>query len=579
MKTQAVLFACCLVVARPDRAASARSHSDAALLVDDAVALERLEHNGYAFDDVVSPAKKRALVATLTDDLREFTGGFTSEDVRRPFQMAWLERGRFELVGVVNRFDRRLDPVDAPSCGEVRLVYRLALQNAGRPPTRLPMTINVRIPQAVPARAGALAGCRPIAARWRAETDVLAILRDLPPFTRLETNFQSIHVPSYRLDMDDNAEYVLRSFKVVGDSLVPDTLTNTPRDDLTPPEVAELGAWVTRNVAAIDAGSALVPEKFLATRAVSVSPRGLLHLANRPFSRYFSDPATAFREVALATARLTKTPELLLRRLDEGTCVGCHQSRGVAGFHLLGEERDRARTFNALAVGHSPHLAAELPWRAEVLAAALRDRAPRPRPFSGHMEGAGVAGADCGLDGGFASWTCAPGLVCRDLQKGSLGVCVTQGGGGPGDPCESVTTQPSTRPEGATVTRDAPDPSCPAVTKDNAGRPFCAPNWLGFTGGMCSAYCAHSGEIHGGAVCAPLPTEGYESDCFYSQEPVERCLRRHFVLALVATCDAHRACRDDYACTRVVGAPEGVGACVPPYFVFQVRVDGPLLDR
>jgi hypothetical protein len=336
---------------------------------------------------------------------------------------------------------------------------------------------------------------------------------------------------------------------------------------------------VAANVAAIDDGTALVPEKFLATRSVSVSPRGLLHLANRPFSRHFDDPERAFGDVALGSARLTTTPELLLRRLDEGTCAGCHQSRGVAGFHLLGEERDRAKTFNALAVGRSPHLSAELPWRAEVLAAALHDRAPAPRPFSGHPAGPGTAGAECGLGGAFASWTCAPGLVCRDVQKGSLGVCVTPAGGRPGDPCESVTMRPSARPEGPTVVSDAPDASCPAVTNDNVWRGFCAPNWLGFTGGMCSVYCTRTGEIEGGAICAPLPSAGYESDCFYSREPVERCLRRHFVKAKVATCDAEHACRDDYACTRVPGAPEGVGACVPPYFVFQVRVDGPLLDR
>lgn len=574
MRTQALFFACCLLVARPDKAASAHAQRNAGLLVDDAPSLERLEASGYAFTDVVSPAKRRAFAATIAEDMSEFTRGLDQESVRRPFQIAWLTRGRFELVGVVNRFDRRLDPPEAPTCGEVRLVYRLVLQNAGRPPTRLPMTVNVRIPQP------ASASCRTVAERWRSGGDVLAILRDLPPYTRLETNFQSIHVPSYRLDMDDNAEYVLRTFKVTGDSLVPDPLTNTPRADLTPPEVAELGRWVRENVRAIDAGTALVPEKFLARRSVSVSPRGLLHLANRPFSRYFPDPRRAFGEPELGAASLTRTPELLLRRLDEATCAGCHQSRGVAGFHLLGEERDRAKTFNALAVGHSPHLAAELPWRAEVLSAAARGDEPlRPRPFSSHSEGAGSAGAECGLEGGFASWTCAPGLVCRDLQNGSLGVCATPHGVRPGDPCENVTTEPSTRPEGATVKSGAPDPGCPAVTEENMARAFCAPNWLGFTGGMCSARCTRSGEIEGAAICAPLPAAGYEADCFYSREPVERCLRRHVMNAKVATCDAEHSCRDDYACARVPGAPEGVGACVPPYFVFQVRVDGPTLDR
>jgi hypothetical protein len=546
------------------------------LLVDDAATLERLEASGYAFDAIVSPAKKRALVATVRDDMAEFTRGLTKESVRRPFRTEWLERGRFELVGVVNRFDRRLDPADAPSCGEVRLVYRLALDNPGRPTTRLPMTVNVRFPQPDEG------GCRKVAETWLSVRDVGAILRELPPFTRLETNFQSIHVPSYRLDMDDNAEYVLRTFKVDGDGLVPEGLTNTPRDQLDDGEVAELGRWVKENVAAIDAGTALVPEKFLATRSVSVSPRGLLHLANRPFSRHFPDPRAAFGDAP--RGERTRTPELLLRRLDEATCVGCHQSRGVAGFHLLGEERERAKTFNALAVGHSPHLAAELPWRAEVLAAAARSDAtraspPRSRPFSGRPDGPGAAGAECGLDRGFEAWTCAPGLVCRDMQRGSLGVCAPPSGSHAGDPCESVTTQPSARPEGALVTSNLPDATCPAVGPQTGSGAFCAPNWLGFMGGMCSAYCTRTGELDGEAICTPLPAAGYEADCFYSREPVERCLKRHFIKAKVATCDAEHACRDDYACTRVPGAPDGVGACVPPYFVFQVRVDGPALDR
>jgi hypothetical protein len=575
VKTQALLFACCLAVARPDRAASAQQQLNVGLLVDDAPTLERLEANGYAFNDVVSAARQRVLAATIADDMSEFTTGLPPESPRRPFQIGWLTRGRFELVGVVNRFDRRFDPPDIPaSCGEVRLVYRLALQNAGRPPTRLPMTVNIRFPQPD------TAGCRAVAEQWRSGKDVLAILRALPPFTHLETNFQSIHVPSYRLDMDDNAEYVLRTFQVAGDSLVAGTLTNTPRTDLTPSEIAELGHWVRENVAAIDAGIAMVPAKFLATRSVSVSPRGLLHLANRPFSRHFPDPQHAFGEPSLRGAALATTPELLLRRLDEATCAGCHQSRGVAGFHLLGEERDRARTFNALAVGHSPHLSAELPWRRDLLAAAARgEGAPRPRPFSGRAEGPGLAGAECGLDPGFAPWTCAPGLVCRSFQKGSTGVCATASGGQPGDPCESVVTEPSARPEGAVVTGEPLSARCPAATRETMSRAFCAPNWLGFTGGMCSVQCSRRGSIEDGAICAPLPTEGYEADCFLSREPVEACLRRHVMNAKVSTCDAEHSCRDDYACARVSGAPEGVGGCVPPYFVFQARVDGPLLDR
>jgi hypothetical protein len=330
---------------------------------------------------------------------------------------------------------------------------------------------------------------------------------------------------------------------------------------------------------AIEDATALVPEKFLATRSVSVSPRGLLHVRNRPFSRLFAAADLP------PGSRIAASPELALRRLDEGTCPGCHQSRGVAGFHLLGEERDPARVLNALAVGHSPHLGAELPWRARLLADVASGRidiraSMPPRPFSAHPDGASAYGVECGIGHGFESWKCAPGLVCRDLHRGDIGTCAPPTGVRPGEPCEAVSMRPDSRPEGPVITSAGIDPTCPLPPHSaQFTGPFCAPNWLGFTGGMCSVLCSKVGEIEGGSICAPLPTAGYEADCFYNSEPVETCLERHFINARIATCDRDTPCRDDYACARVPGAPAGVGACIPPYFVFQLRIDGPILDR
>ena len=31
---------------------------------------------------------------------------------------------------------------------------------------------------------------------------------------------------------------------------------------------------------------------------------------------------------------------------------------------------------------------------------------------------------------------------------------------------------------------------------------------------------------------------------------------------------------DDFICAQAEGQPEGRGACIPPYFLFQMRVDG-----
>lgn len=39
-------------------------------------------------------------------------------------------------------------------------------------------------------------------------------------------------------------------------------------------------------------------------------------------------------------------------------------------------------------------------------------------------------------------------------------------------------------------------------------------------------------------------------------------------------CNVQFPCRDDYVCAYVPGAPKGNGACMPPYFIFQARVDG-----
>src|SRR5262249_42459651 len=85
------------------------------------------------------------LVATLSADLDELDrrpGIGPAPLPNRPFSLSWLRdpRAHFELVGVVNRFDRAF--VDGgDSCGEARLVYRLVLEPHDRPPTPLPMTI------------------------------------------------------------------------------------------------------------------------------------------------------------------------------------------------------------------------------------------------------------------------------------------------------------------------------------------------------------------------------------------------------------------------------------------------------
>ena len=135
---------------------------------------------------------------------------------------------------------------------------------------------------------------------------------------------------------------------------------------------------------------------------------------------------------------------------------------------------------------------------------------------------------------------------------------------------------------------------------------FVLPNRNGFPGGMCSTGCRAEGAGTVGAiggrdvVCTRVPELRFEEFCYFKFEsatttlanaalqtqPIEQCLASNAGgkiqsdLFQLQKCDAKKQCRDDYVCARVPG-PNGttVGGCVPPYFIFQLRVDGPPTDR
>jgi hypothetical protein len=538
-----------------------------------------------------------ALASIVARDLKELDARPTIGDdpaPNRPFRLRWLSdaRARFELVGAVNRPDRGFveGPGSPSACGEARLVYRLVLEPARRPPTPLPMTVSVVFPQ--PAQPGAApeAACAAIARRWRglpregaARLDALAALyRSLPPFTKVETNLQSLHGPALRAGEDDHAEYLLRTLGRRGDTLVPEPLLDTPRGDLDAGEQAALASWIRAHFDAIDRGTAVIPPRFLATRAVSVAPRGLARVANRPFARMFGDGSAAFGALPYEAGRLVRSPRGLVRRLDQATCSGCHESRAIAGFHLLGEARDPEARFNALANGRSNHLAAELAWRERVLLAAAEggDGATEPRPFADR--GSGGYGAHCAIDADptFAAWRCDAGLACHDLTGDEVGVCAPADANHEGDACEAarvVPASPPDAPDGDTIVAAAKEACLFGGTR--SGADACSPNHYGFPGGMCSEACTTLGRAGESVVCADLPASGYESDCFPLAVPIEQCLATHLARRRVRACDAEHPCRDDFGCARVPGLGPREGACVPPYFVFQARVDGPLLDR
>jgi hypothetical protein len=341
---------------------------------------------------------------------------------------------------VVNRIDRK---VFAPgTCGELRFIYRLAyrVEVADLPvQSRLPMTLNVvawlpgencgawlkRLDSMDPDQDGAPDAFSPA---------LIAALR----LKSVEIDLQSARWPStVRPNMAGHAEYLMRVFKPVAEVTLGATaraaelrlraapLENTPdvaRLASRPALRKELLSWLTQPdaLARIDQGTLIVPEKYLASAALSVAPHGMARLANRPYSQLFD--SRDLNALSLAGYRTFKTGDEFLRRLDGLSCTGCHQTHSLAGFHVLGED-DPARRADTLAVAHSVHVGHELTRRSEYLsklqegAAPDEFRAPAERPSP-----LGNYGDTCRPND--AAWSCGTGLECQPLTESTWGQCL-----------------------------------------------------------------------------------------------------------------------------------------------------------
>ncbi len=567
------------------------------LLINDLSTLGRLEASGHGVGDVfggsgannatlVAAPHFASLVTVIDADLREFKAKDRKAGVglnfeHRQFDGAWLRSSNaaFRLVAIVNRLD--LVHQTPGACGEVRFVYRLQYKTA-QGTSRLPMTLNVVYDQ--PQTGGS---CADTANAWRMASGQLPLLTSMlanyQTPDRIEINLQAVRWPAVaRGDMGGYAEYLLRVFAVNAYALTPLPLPNTIKADLTAVQKSSLQTWIINNAAAIDRGVAMIPAEFLATRAISVSPRGLARGANRPFLAAFAEPEQTFARINYAALQLIKSPGGLLRKLDTMTCQGCHQSRGLAGFHILGEEDADTFRSNAIEVGSSPQINDELPWRRAALADIAAGQAiAAPRPYAEHTnDTVGKYGAHCDLGGdpSFASWTCAAGYTCKDLSGEEIGMCVTAAEPGAGDSCETSTVSFDSNSLKDAVSnfetqRCAVMPTGRRAYCNHSGtKPFTASAFGGFPNGSCSSPCATMGKYKDDAICGAQPPNGF-NDCLASGKPFASCLA-NATPEFRRRCDAKTPCGDDYVCAGVANAPRGVGACMPPYFIFQVRVDG-----
>lgn len=568
------------------------------LLVNDLAVLGELERAGFDLGTRLGGPRLDTMTATnaqlaqsspvyrqvatlVTADLREIAAADRAAGVglafaHRLFDARWLQSAaaRFRLVAVVNRIDRLTATPGA--CGEVRLVYRLAYATR-EGSSRLPMTLMVVHEQ--PMLAGSCAG---VARAWQGRTGTATALTggplaNLGPAVRLELNLQAVRWPAaVRTDLGGHAEYLMRVLGIAGGTVTPLPLPSTIATTLTASQKTALATWITNNLAAIDAGTAEVPAEFLATKVVSVSPRGLARGANRPFLLAFPQPEVTFAGVNFAGRALVKSPGGLVRRLDTMTCQGCHQSRGLAGFHILGQDDAETARGNAIEVGTSPHVHEDLRWRKDVLASiASTGYVGSARPFAERNEAVpGTYGAHCGLgDPSFAGWTCASGFACADISGDEVGMCVPATGPSAGDACETSSVTFEANPH-TDRTTDMTVQGCtvPSGVSAKCSRSSASGSVGGFPNGSCTARCGRMGATGGAAICGATPPSGF-NECLSQGRTFTDCLG-DATPAFRRRCDAQTPCGDDYVCAGVTGAPKGVGACMPPYFIFQARVDG-----
>jgi hypothetical protein len=558
-------------------------------------ALSELEKGGFDFARLalgMSEAQKStkgygksprfsALSETVAKDLRELTSrdralGVGMRFAHRAFDPGWLSSDvhRFELVAVVNRVDRRV--FEANTCGELRLIYRLAYDTeiqGQRVQSRLPMTVNVvhfirdadckRVVSSFRAPFGGKEAALALTSEGGA---LSASRRGTLELKSIETNLQSARWPStVRPNMAGHAEYLLRVFRPTErGSLEAAPLENTPDGERLARDAAlkkEFLAWLAQadTLKNVDLGTVLVPERFLATRVTSVAPHGLSRLENRPFTRFLNEADLAF--LPLRDHQHIASPKRLLRRLDGLSCNGCHQSKSVAGFHVLGRDAED-RKADALAMPHSPHFTDEVKRRKRYFEALLATAAPDEyRPMAERPAFDRGFGAHCALstEPTFADWDCAEGFSCVRLNEPDVGQCMPKGPEA-GSACEVGKMQPS-----ADSHRDyvalGPKRSC----GDGA---VCEANGVGFPGGMCSMGCASLGE---NATCGAIAELSGFNDCLARQVPFEDCILENTRPGALRRCTHDAPCREDYVCAAM---PSGEGACIPPYFLFQLRVDG-----
>jgi hypothetical protein len=87
-------------------------------------------------------------------------------------------------------------------------------------------------------------------------------------------------------------------------------------------------------------------------------------------------------------------------------------------------------------------------------------------------------------------------------------------------------------------------------------------------------------DVPSEATCAREAGNDFNRCVATSGGNFKQCLANNTKWAALRKCDRTKPCRDDYVCLATLDTPATkVGACLPPYFLFQFRVDGHPLEK
>lgn len=532
---------------------------------------------------------------------------------RRVMDANWFssEYSRFELVGIINRIDRA--SFDENTCGETRFIYRLSYVSKIGNYSRLPVTFMLKFTNKGLASQNSKNTklCKEFAERWVYPDGVVnnsQLVDWLVQFgplkeiqnkstlpTAIELNLQAMRIPSKaRPDLAGHGTYLLRGFKFnQNGKLEYEFLENTPdvAKIKSNPELKKefIEQFKDRHfVNQLSEGILKLNDKYLATRAWSYSPYGIARKENRLYDQFLTEDD--LKNIVFNQSKYVRNSTAAIMRLNDMSCVGCHQARAHAGFHFLGVDKKTTHPLNALLFEGSGHFELEKQRRESYLRELLEGHWPNPtRDFSispgvvYDAQKAGVfkefrkatRGHFCGFSGGpFEHWVCADGLVCQSVDEAVgqkyLGKCYPKEAMA-GDPViMGSLKQDHHQIDQLVVSKNK---SCGSLEPKYSFGIFDKSG--GFPSGQCyRRNCNGIKTDSKDEVCADSAGAGF-NDCIAKtatgKVSFSSCLESTVTHYGFARCSERQACRNDFVCARSV---KGEGYCTPSYFLFQIRVDG-----